>query len=214
MSLEVDNIWKKFDGPDILTGISMSVNYGETIAITGPSGCGKSTLLNIIGGLDNPDMGEVVLNGINLTMLNADKSANFRRDNIGFIFQDHFLLPQLTVKENILLPQINRQITADINNILEKVGIVNKADSMPGQLSGGERQRVAIARAIVNKPCLLLCDEPTGNLDEENGSTVMKLLLSLAEDLKVIVIMVTHNIEFADVFAKNFLLKHGKLSLR
>jgi len=211
MLLKADNIWKKFDGPDILSGINMSADSGDTIAITGPSGCGKSTFLNILGGLDTPDIGEVIFNDINITLLDSDDSAKFRRGNIGFIFQDHFLLPQLSAKENILLPQINLPVTADINRLLEKVGIFDRCDAMPTQLSGGERQRTAIARAIVNQPGLLLCDEPTGNLDEENGQKVMSLLLDLAKDLKMIIIMVTHNIEFANLFSKRYFLKHGKL---
>jgi ABC-type lipoprotein export system ATPase subunit len=211
MLLNADNIWKKYDGPDILTGTGISAGDGDTIAITGPSGCGKSTFLNILGGLEVPDMGSVIINNINLSKLDTDKSAAFRREHIGFIFQDHFLLPQLTAKENILLPQINRPVTADIDNILNQVGIIERCDAMPAQMSGGERQRTAIARAIVNKPGLLLCDEPTGNLDEENGAKVMKLLLDLAKDLQIIIIMVTHNIDFANMFSKRYLLKHGKL---
>lgn len=211
MLLKADNIWKKFDGPDILSGTSIFANSEDTLSITGPSGCGKSTFLNILGGLDTPDIGDVIFNEINITTLNKDESAKFRRDNIGFIFQDHFLLPQLSAKENILLPQINRPLTAEIDEILHKVGMAERCNALPAQLSGGERQRTAIARAIVNKPGLLLCDEPTGNLDEENGQKIMSLLLELARDLKMIVIMVTHNIEFAKLLNCRYSLKHGKL---
>ncbi len=201
-------------GNEVLRGICMAVPPGETVSIVGPSGCGKSTLLNIIGSLDRPSSGTVRMGETEISLLSGERLARFRSQQVGFVFQDHHLLPQLTAVENVLLPSIPARLPdsdARALGLLERVGIGDRAGSFPARMSGGERQRVAIARALVNGPRLLLCDEPTGNVDPENGRNLVSLFLELAAESGVTVVMVTHNLDFAGRFSRCMELRDGQL---
>ena len=180
-----------------LNKLSFAVRDGEFVAVMGPSGCGKSTLLNILGLLDDPDSGSFLFNDIEVAHFNERKRADLRKRNIGFVFQSFNLIDELTVFENVELPLIYLGIKADerkkrVEEVLEKVKIMHRRNHYPQQLSGGQQQRVAVARAVVNKPKLILADEPTGNLDSSNGNEVMQLLMELNEQGTTI-IMVTHS---------------------
>lgn len=198
----------------MLDGLSLIAEPGETVAILGPSGSGKSTLLNIIGSLDRPTSGTVRLGDTDVTSLEGSALAEYRATDVGFIFQDHHLLPQLTAVENVLLPTMVTGTTGDAEErareLLARVGVAERADAFPARLSGGERQRVAAARALINGPALLLCDEPTGNLDRETGDRLVELLRGLADD-GVTVLMVTHNTRQAAMLGRGLLLVEGAL---
>lgn len=201
----------------ILDGINIQMQRGENAAIIGPSGAGKSTLLHILGTLDKPSSGKVILGGQNPFELNETAQARFRNDQIGFIFQDHHLLPQWNVLENTLLPALARGTpTAEVRkravDLLNRVGLSDRIGHLPSQLSGGERERVAVARALVLKPLLVLADEPTGNLDSENAETVSKLLLEVPNEENAILLVVTHSIELAGQMQTCLELKKGKLT--
>ncbi len=202
-------------GPNrVLDGAALTAEPGETVAILGPSGSGKSTLLNIIGSLDRPTAGTVRLGEIDVTALEGPALAAFRAREVGFIFQDHHLLPQLTAIENVLLPALAAGTTDGAAEraraLLERMGVGGRAEAFPAKLSGGERQRVAAARALINGARLLLCDEPTGNLDRETGARLVELLCELAAD-GVTVLMVTHNTEQAALLGRRLLLRAGAL---
>src|SRR3954454_6645775 len=195
---ELEKIYRTEEVENVaLKKISMSVKEGEFVAVMGPSGCGKSTLLNILGLLDDPDGGSFVFNGIEVAHFNERKRADLRKHNIGFVFQSFNLIDELTVFENVELPLIYTGMkSADrkkrVEEVLDKVQIMHRRNHYPQQLSGGQQQRVAVARAVVNKPKLILADEPTGNLDSNNGNEVMQLLTELNEQGTTIV-MVTHS---------------------
>jgi lipoprotein-releasing system ATP-binding protein len=198
--LEVRDLAKSYDDTPVFTGLSFTIAAGETVAVVGPSGCGKSTLLNCLGGLDRPTSGSVQLDGRDLTTLNDDALAAVRASTIGFVFQDHHLLPQLSALENVLLPMLalakkpdEAQVRASARELLAKVGLTGKEDRRPAQLSGGERQRVALARALINKPKLILADEPTGALDVANAGAVAEVLLTLNRDTGTALVVVTHS---------------------
>lgn len=183
----------------VLDTISLTVAEGETLAVGGPSGSGKSTLLNLMGGLDVPTAGRVRFAGQDLQAMGERGRAEFRRRQVGFVFQRHFLLPQLTVLENVLVPTLAGQANGKPDRVsrglmlLERAGLGGKTEAMPGELSGGERQRVAVVRALINEPRLLLADEPTGSLDADTASGVVDLLLELNREAGVAVVMVTHS---------------------
>lgn len=210
--LKVENVSKEYETPrgalKILSDISLALESGEAISIMGPSGSGKSTLLYILGALEPPTQGTVTLNGHNPFQLKAKQLAAFRNKEIGFIFQDHCLLPQCSVLENVLTPTLvsatgnNRM--ADAQALLDQVGLAGRLEHRPAELSGGEKQRVALARAVIMKPKLLLCDEPTGNLDRKSGETVAKLLVELHQSQSTILVVVTHNPELAARFPRRF----------
>ena len=221
--VELKNITKCYDSPDgarlsILKGIHLQLKTGESVAIVGPSGSGKSTLLNLIGALDTPTSGQVFLEEKDLTLLSESDLALVRNQKIGFVFQAHHLLPQCTVLENIFLPtladknqtkhQENRQWA---HQLLEKVGLANRSNHRPGQLSGGECQRVAVARALINRPKLLLADEPTGALDAPTAYQLGKLLLDLNHQEKVALVVVTHSVGLAKQMERLFVLREGQL---
>ncbi len=184
---------------EVLKGINLKIYKGEIAAIVGKSGAGKSTLLHILGALDTPDSGKLIFDSKDI-LANSDKElANFRNREIGFVFQFHHLLPEFTVSENIQIPaMINGNIKKDyLHELLNLVGITDRANHKPSEISGGEAQRAAIARALINSPNLILADEPTGNLDTENAESVIDLIFKLRKQLNTTFIIVTHNSEFA-----------------
>ena len=204
---------------EVLCGLSLDVQQGETVAITGPSGSGKSTLLSIIGTLLRPDCGEYLFDGVVVNNLDDVARAQFRNRSIGFIFQDHRLLPQFTAKENILLPvlacqqQTNEEQEERAAYLMETTGIATLAHKYPEQLSGGECQRVAICRALIMKPKLLLADEPTGLLDAANAERITDLLLSINASDNCTLLMVTHSERVAQKAGKTYRLQNGNVCL-
>ena len=219
--LVLDSVTRRFPRPDgseltILEDVSWEVASGEAMAIVGPSGSGKSTLLNIIGALDKPTSGTVRLGDTQVDTLEGADLAAFRASRVGFVFQEHHLLPQLSALENVLIPTLARRAGPEAEDLAARlmlsVGLEDRRSSLPAQLSGGERQRVALARAMINEPGLLLCDEPTGNLDRHTGARVTSLLLDLAREHGVTVLVVTHNVEQASRFDGLMQLRDGRLS--
>jgi lipoprotein-releasing system ATP-binding protein len=216
--LVVDQITRHFGDPEtgvsVLCGACLDASPGETVAIVGPSGSGKSTLLHIIGSLDRPTSGRVMLGETEVTSLATQELSAFRAKRVGFVFQDHHLLPQLTAVENAALPSLAVGDSGGMSrarDLLKQVGVSDRAGAFPSRMSGGERQRVAIARALLNGAKLLLCDEPTGNLDRETGLEIVSLFLDLAKQGDVIVVMVTHNLELASRFNRILELRDGVL---
>jgi ABC-type lipoprotein export system ATPase subunit len=212
--LVAENVAKHYGATVVLRSVSLAVGEGESLAIVGPSGSGKSTLLNILGSLDQPSSGAVRLGDTDVVALRGDGLATFRATSVGFVFQDHHLLPQLTATENVLLPTLaSRRMDADerARALLDRMGAGHRAMAFPGEMSGGERQRVAVARALINRPRLLLCDEPTGSLDREAGAEVMSLLLQVAAEDGVALVVVTHNTEHAVRCARRAVLTGGTL---
>lgn len=217
--LALRGISKEYPSPAgplrVLNSLSLDLPPGSTASIMGPSGCGKSTLLSILGGLEAPTSGDYTLRGANPYTLSLDALARFRNSSIGFVFQDHCLLPQLTVLENVLTPTLASDATPGADerarHLLHQVGLRARLDHFPAQLSGGEKQRAAIARALILNPPLVLCDEPTGNLDHASATSVADLLLSLAASGERIVITVTHSAELAGRFHRHFTLHDGAL---
>jgi len=215
MRLIANSISKSYGDSLILTGLDLCGEPGECIAVTGPSGSGKSTLLHILGLLDRPNSGTVQLGDILLESLTAEASAQFRAKHVGFVFQEHLLLPQLTAIENILLPTLAAGYNDRQNrglDLLERVNLSSRKDSYPAQLSGGERQRLAVARALINTPDLLLCDEPTGNLDQQIGKIVVELIRELGRAEKTVTIIVTHNERHAALCDRVLTLREGRLA--
>lgn len=200
----------------VLRDVSLSLSAGENVAILGPSGCGKSTLLHIVGALDKPTSGSVSLKGQNPFSLTEKELAHFRNREIGFVFQDHYLLPQLTVMENLLLPLLAFGNVTDATRerakmLLDRVGLAARAGHLPSELSGGERGRAAIARALISKPSLILADEPTGNLDRTTAQSVAKLFLEMQRDESAMLITVTHSLELAALMQRRVELDGGVL---
>ena len=207
------------DGAEVqaLDGVNLTVRRGEFLAVTGPSGSGKSTLLNLIGTLDTPTAGRVVVDGVEVSALRGNQLADFRRERIGFVFQLFNLIPVLTALENVMLPLIPYQRGLKFNlkeraqELLKTVGLSERAHHLPGQLSGGEQQRVAIARALVNTPRLILADEPTGNVDSKAGAGIMALLRRLNGERGVSVVLVTHNEALAGEADRVVRLRDGRV---
>jgi len=220
--LQVSNLNKEYPTPrgplPILADISLQLSRGDAVSIMGPSGSGKSTLLYILGALEPPTSGTVILDGQNPLQLTAKELAAFRNQKIGFIFQDHCLLPQCSVLENVLTPTLvavsNSHDTERARSLLDQVGLTARLDHRPAELSGGEKQRVALARALIRQPLLLLCDEPTGNLDHASAEVVASLLLELHRQQQTILIVVTHSAELAAKFPRRFELTEGRLERR
>jgi lipoprotein-releasing system ATP-binding protein len=218
--LQVTDLSKEFPaagGPlTVLSQINLTLSPGESASIVGPSGSGKSTLLHIMGALEPPTHGSVTLSGSNPFLLDEAGLAAFRNKEIGFVFQDHHLLPQLSVLENVLVPTLaahDGEAGAEkmAQELLERVGLIHRLHHRPAELSGGERQRAALARALVRKPNLLLCDEPTGNLDRAATEMVAALLLELHRKQDAILVVVTHNLELAARFSRRFRLSENQL---
>lgn len=200
---------------EVLRDVSFDISAGESLVITGPSGSGKSTLLHILGTLDSPTSGAVLINGKNPFELADAELAKFRNHTVGFVFQDHHLLPQYSVLENVLLPTLAFPVDSHksrdrATNLIEKVGLSHRINHLPAELSGGERQRVAIARALINAPAIVLCDEPTGNLDHSTADTLANVLFDLHRSEKNILIVVTHSLDLAQRFARKFRILDGK----
>ena len=217
--LTISNLAKQFETPrgplPILKDINLQFQRGDAVAIMGPSGSGKSTLLYILGVLDQPTAGTVTLDGQDPFALNEQQQAAFRNQKIGFVFQDHCLLPQCTVLENVLAPTLvadkAENYVERAKQLLTQVGLADRLDHRPAELSGGEKQRVAIARALIRQPLLLLCDEPTGNLDHASAETVAKLLLDLHRQQQTILIVVTHSAELAAKFPVKYEVAEQRL---
>jgi len=218
--LEVRQVSKSYTTPrgplQILDNVSLSLARGDAVAIMGPSGSGKSTLLYILGALEPPTSGTVTLDGRNPFELPEKQLAAFRNKQVGFVFQDHCLLPQCSVIENVLVPTLVAEskngAEARARQLLEKVGLKERIDHLPGELSGGEQQRVAIARALIREPLLLLCDEPTGNLDHHSAETVASMLFDLHRSQQTILVVVTHNPELASKFPLRLALLDRQLN--
>jgi lipoprotein-releasing system ATP-binding protein len=224
MLLELKNVTKRFAALEggnplvVLDGVDLAVDQGESISIVGPSGSGKSTLLNIIGALDLPSSGEVLLDGQNISQLSDIDLAKVRNRQIGFIFQQHHLLPQCTVLENVLIPTLVGGNGATVNDVdqrarelLKRVGLEGRLDHRPGQLSGGESQRVAVVRSLINRPQLLLADEPTGALDHKTAEELSNLLVELNREENVALVVVTHWPELAKRMSSVYELQDKKL---
>jgi len=218
--LVVDSVEKIYDGGlrpvAALRGVSFEAAAGEFTALMGPSGCGKSTLLHLIGGMDFPSRGVVLLDGVALNELGEEALARVRRTKIGFVFQFFNLLPTLTVAENVALPLLldgasENKSRDRVNALLDRVGLAARATHFPAQLSGGEMQRAAVVRAIIAEPKLVLADEPTGNLDTENGTQVIKLLADLNRELGVTVLLATHSDEAARYASRTIRMRDGMI---
>ena len=218
--IEIKNLNKSYDNQIVLNNISMKIDKGDFISIVGPSGAGKTTLLNILGTIDSFDKNEktsLLFEKTDLTKLNDKELSSFRNKKIGFIFQFHQLLPELTARENILLPSMIGKFDSskshDNLNKLSSILDINKIlDKKPEFLSGGEKQRVAVARALINNPSLLLADEPTGNLDSDNANKIQELFKKINKELGVTIVLVTHNKKFSKIARKCLVLKDGKWS--
>jgi len=215
--LEMRNIDKRYDGPAVLSGLSMSVSAGERVSIRGVSGSGKSTLLYLAAGLETADAGEVLLNQTSLAGLSDRAISSVRAQKIGFVFQDHHLLGQCTVRENVLLPTIaaghsgSAQAADRADSLLSAVGLGDRFGALPGELSGGQRQRVAVVRALINEPPLLLVDEPTGNLDAHTAGELAELLFGLADQQGAAMVLVTHDADLARRCETQYTLHEGRL---
>lgn len=218
MKIDIKNLTKTYGQNDIkvhaLRSCTFEIKQGEQIAVTGESGSGKSTLLHLIGGLEKPTSGSVSYDNINLTDLSQEQRDDFRLNNIGVVFQSFNLIPELTAYENIVFPvmlkndKIDREYT---EKVMDKLELTDRRDHLPGQLSGGQQQRVAIARAIINHPSVLLCDEPTGNLDKKNAQSAVDLLFEISKEYSITLIVVTHDKNIADRFKRILHMSDGIL---
>ena len=197
---------------EVLKGVSLTVASGEFLAIVGPSGSGKTTILNLIGGLDSPSSGRLLFRDQDLTNATRRELTHYRRNEVGFVFQFYNLVPNLTARENVLVATEISSKPIDVDEVLDLVGLTERAAHFPSQLSGGEQQRVAIARAIAKNPALLLCDEPTGALDFATGKKVLRLLVDLNRNLQKTVIVITHNSALAQVADRVVHLRSGEIS--
>jgi lipoprotein-releasing system ATP-binding protein len=220
--LVATHLAKRYDtargGVPIIDDVSLEVARGDAIAIMGPSGCGKSTLLYILGALERPSAGTVTLDGKNPFDLDDAAQAAFRNAHVGFVFQDHLLLPQLSALDNVIAPSLvsatpepAAAVRERARTLLTQVGLADRLDHRPGELSGGERQRVAIARALIQKPSLLLCDEPTGNLDRTSAEAIADLLANLQKSHNTMLVVVTHSPALAARFPRRYELTDRKL---
>lgn len=214
--LVAENLVKKYGNLTVVNGVSLSIGKGEIVSVVGQSGAGKSTLLHLLGALDKPDSGSVLIDGTDIFKLPAKKQAAFRNRHIGFVFQFHHLLPEFSAIENVSVPlwiagQGRKQAMDNAASMLDIVGLGNKLDNKPSELSGGEQQRVAIARALVNKPSIIMADEPTGNLDSANAQSIHQLFIDLRNKLGQTFVMITHNEELAGMTDRTLTMKDGKI---
>jgi ABC-type lipoprotein export system ATPase subunit len=221
--LQLQNITKGYGEPGthsyrpVLQNLNLEIGKGERIAIVGPSGSGKTTLLNLIGALDQPESGKILFEGTEISGYDKKQLAAFRNKNLGFIFQLHHLMPQLTLWENVLLPllasgqKIKTEQKSWAEYLIQKVGIWEQQNQKPAEMSGGECQRTAVVRALINKPGLILADEPTGALDQENATALTDLLIQLSKEENITLVTVTHSAEIAEKMDKIYTLKNGEL---
>jgi lipoprotein-releasing system ATP-binding protein len=209
-------IHKSYGSLQVLKGVDLEISKGEIVSIVGASGAGKSTLLHILGTLDQPDQGELALNGKNLMQLKGDDLAEFRNSRIGFVFQFHNLLPEFTARENICIPGFiqgreEKELTKRAEELAEILGIQQRLDHKPSELSGGEQQRVAVARALINSPDLVFADEPSGNLDTHNARSLHDLFFKLRDTFQLSFVLVTHNEELATMADRKVVMKDGRI---
>lgn len=214
--LVAENLFKKYSNLTVLGGVSLKIDKGELVSITGASGAGKSTLLHLLGGLDKPDKGFVSINGTSVFSLPEKKQASFRNRHLGFVFQFHHLLPEFSAIENVAVPlwisgKGKKEALTEAGKILEVVGLGQRLENKPSEMSGGEQQRVAIARALVNKPDIIMADEPTGNLDSNNAEAIHQLFMKLRQQFGQTFVMVTHNEELALMTDRTLIMKDGQI---
>ncbi|TVQ93063.1 MAG: ABC transporter ATP-binding protein [Bacteroidetes bacterium] len=212
--ITVEEIKKSYGSLQVLKGIDLQINKGEIVSIVGASGAGKTTLLHIMGTLDKPDSGSLVINNTELKGLNDKQLSAFRNRNIGFVFQFHHLLPEFTALENVCIPgyigkRPPKEVYEKARNLLKLLGLADRLEHKPGELSGGEQQRVAVARSLINDPAVVLADEPSGNLDSETSQELHKLFFDLREKLEQTFVIVTHNNELADMADRKLTIKDG-----
>lgn len=212
--IKVNNIRKSYGKLKVLDGINLEIEKGEIVSVVGASGAGKSTLLHIIGTLDKPDSGDVLIGGVSMQVLNDNKLSEFRNSNIGFVFQFHHLLPEFTALENVCIPAFIGRVSkgkamARAKELLEYLNLGERLDHKPSELSGGEQQRVAVARALMNEPAVVLADEPSGNLDSASAVELHKLFFNLRDELKQTFVIVTHNQELANMADRKLLIRDG-----
>ena len=214
--LVAENLFKKYSNLTVLGGVSLKIDKGEVVSVTGASGAGKSTLLHLLGGLDKPDNGQVTINGTSLFAMPEKKQAAFRNRHMGFVFQFHHLLPEFTAVENVAVPLwINgtnkKAALTEAEKMLQIVGLGHRLNNKPSEMSGGEQQRVAIARALINKPDIIMADEPTGNLDSANAAAIHQLFLDLRKQFGQTFVMVTHNEELAEMTDRTLIMRDGHI---
>lgn len=214
MILQANNIFKSYGDLEILKGVSVSVKKGEIVSIVGASGAGKSTLLHIIGTLDKPDRGTIMLEGQDVFSLSEKQLSDFRNKHIGFVFQFHHLLPEFTALENVCIPgyiagKDRKTVEQKGLELLEILGVKHRANHKPAAMSGGEQQRVSVARALINDPTLVLADEPSGNLDSENATALHQLFFDLRDKMQQTFIIVTHNEELARISDRTIHMRDG-----
>lgn len=212
--LKATGLHKSYGALQVLKGVNLEVSEGEVVAIIGASGAGKSTLLHLLGTLDKPDAGGVVIKGKDVFRQSVKELADFRNKNVGFVFQFHNLLPEFSTLENVMIPgliarQDTKELTKKATSLLERLGLRDRLTHKPSELSGGEQQRTAVARALINSPGLVLADEPSGNLDSKNASELHQLFLELRKELKHTFVIVTHNMEFAGMADRKVEMKDG-----
>jgi len=212
--IDIKNITKSFGSLQVLKGIDLHINRGEVVSIVGPSGAGKTTLLQIIGTLDRPDTGTVIVDGINVTTLSQKQLSDFRNRHLGFVFQFHQLLPEFTAIENIMIPAYignvsQKQAKERARELLDFMGLADRASHKPNELSGGEKQRVAVARALVNNPAVILADEPSGSLDSRNKEELHRLFFDLRDKFGQTFVIVTHDEKLATITDRTIQLRDG-----
>lgn len=212
--LKAEKVYKSYGSLPVLKGVDLEIGSGEVVSIVGSSGAGKSTLLHILGTLDHPDQGRVMLNGADVFSMNQQKLAAFRNSHIGFIFQFHNLLPEFSALENVMIPGLiagksSSGLKKRAEELLQMLGLAARAEHKPSELSGGEQQRVSVARALINQPAIVFADEPSGNLDSKNADELHQLFFRLRDELKQTFVIVTHNKELADMADRKLQIEDG-----